>query len=164
MFDFVIYESRGWEGHMHPAPQGPRESALAALQQATHATLHVLADKLSHLNLGPSEMNLLAALPGDAVRTVGELAAATGTKPSTLTSVLDRLERDGHLERDVDRGDRRRVLITLTPSGRHLSATVRAAMADIEQSALRSVSARDLAGFFAVSAALARAVRSEEGQ
>ena len=140
---------------MHPAPQGPRESALAALQQATHTTLHVLADKLSHLNLTPSEMNLLAALPGDAVRTVGELAAATGTKPSTLTSVLDRLERDGHLERDADRGDRRRVLIRATPSGRHLSATVRVAMADIEQSALRAVSARDLAGFFVVTAALA---------
>ena len=73
-------------------------SALLALQRATHATLHALAAQLVGLDLTASEINALANL-ADGRLTVSELAAATGTKPSTLTSVLDRLERRGQIRR-----------------------------------------------------------------
>ncbi len=132
---------------------------VAELQRATHATLHALAASLAELSLTGSEQNVLAALADGQVRSVGELANATGTKSSTLTSVLDRLERRGDLERDVDYTDRRSVLIRLTPTGRWTAAKVREAIKDIEKSALAGISRQQLAGFFAVTLALTEAAR-----
>src|SRR5438093_11075596 len=93
-------------------------SALLALQRATHATLQVLAAQLTDLDLTASEINALANLADGRSRTVSELGAAAGTRPTTLTSVLDRLERRGHISRGPAPGDRRAALSELTPSGR----------------------------------------------
>ncbi|SFX10919.1 MarR family protein [Streptomyces atratus] len=92
-------------------------SALLALQRVTHATLQVLAAELVDLDLTASEINALANLADGRGRTVSELGAAVGTRPTTLTSVLDRLERRGHITRGASPGDRRAVLIELTSSG-----------------------------------------------
>ena len=134
-------------------------TVLPALQQATHATLHALAVRLEGLGLTASEQNVLAAFSGGRACTVGELAAATGTKASTLTSVLDRLERKGHAAREVDFSDRRSVIISLTPAGQRASEAVLSAMISLEQSALAGLGKQQLAGFFAVTAALTRGSR-----
>jgi DNA-binding MarR family transcriptional regulator len=134
-----------------------RHGVVAALQRATHATIHSLATTLEPLGLTASEQNVLAALADGDVRAVGELAAATGTKPSTLTSVLDRLERRGDIEREPDRADRRSVLISLTRTGRRTASTVQRAVTELETSALAGVTAGQVAGFFAVTLALAEA-------
>ena len=134
-------------------------TVVAALQQATHATLHALAVRLEDLGMTASEQNVLAAMAQTRVSSVGELASATGTRPSTLTSVLDRLERRLHLERDVDYSDRRSVLISLTPAGQAAADEVRAAIAALERAALAGVSKQQLAGFFAVTRALTEGAR-----
>lgn len=117
---------------MEPRP----EPVLLALQRATHATLHVLATTLASLELTASEINALAALADGPAPTVSGLAAATGTRATTLTSVLDRLERRGHVARVPRPGDRRAVLIQLTPAGHRAATSVRQAMAGLEQRAL----------------------------
>jgi DNA-binding MarR family transcriptional regulator len=111
-------------------------SALLALQRATHATLQVLSAELVDLDLTASEVNALANLADGRGRTVSELGAAVGARPTTLTSVLDRLERRGHITRGTRPGDRRAVLIELTPSGRLTATTIRQAIADLERRAL----------------------------
>ena len=111
-------------------------SAILALQRATHATLQVLAAELVDLDLTASEINALANLADGQGRTVSELGAAVGTRPTTLTSVLDRLERRGHITRGTRPGDRRAVLIELTPSGRLTAGTIRQAIAALERRAL----------------------------
>jgi MarR family transcriptional regulator, organic hydroperoxide resistance regulator len=47
----------------------------------------------------------------------GDLARTLHLHPSTLTGVLDRLERQRLLSRQVDKGDRRRALFRVTPAG-----------------------------------------------
>ena len=121
-------------------------SALLALQRATHLTLHTLAVELAELDLTPAELNVLANLADGRDRTAGELAADTGSKPTTLTSVLDRLERRGHIGRGPRPGNRRSVVITLTDSGRATAAVVRRAVADLEHRALAGLDATALAG------------------
>ncbi|WP_242882349.1 MarR family winged helix-turn-helix transcriptional regulator [Actinomadura litoris] len=111
-------------------------SPLLALQRATHATLQLLSAELVDLDLTGSEINALANLADGRGRTVSELGAAVGSRPTTLTSVLDRLERRGHITRGTRPGDRRAVLIELTPSGRVAAATIRDAIADVEHRAL----------------------------
>lgn len=111
-------------------------SAVLALQRATHATLHVLAAELVDLDLTASEINALANLADGRGRTVSELGAAVGTRPTTLTGVLDRLERRGHITRGARPGDRRAVLIELTSSGQLAATTIRRAIAEVERRAL----------------------------
>jgi MarR family transcriptional regulator, organic hydroperoxide resistance regulator len=119
-------------------------SALLALQRATHATLQVLAAELVDLDLTASEINALANLADGQGRTVSELGAAVGARPTTLTSVLDRLERRGHITRGARPGDRRAVLIELTPTGRVAAATIRQSIADLERRALGDLPAETL--------------------
>ena len=120
-------------------------SALLALQRATHATLQVLSAELVDLDLTASEINALANLADGRGRTVSELGAAVGTRPTTLTSVLDRLERRGHITRGTRQGDRRAVLIALTPSGRLTAATIRQAITGLERRALGNLPADAIA-------------------
>jgi len=131
-------------------------SALLALQRATHATLQALAAQLTGLDLTASEINALANLADGRSRTVSELAAAAGSRPSTLTSVLDRLERRGLIRRGPASGDRRAVLIELTSSGRRAAATIRRAVTDLEQRALGGLPADTIAGLRAGLQALAQ--------
>jgi DNA-binding MarR family transcriptional regulator len=132
-------------------------SALLALQRAAHATVHVLAAELAGLDLTASEINALANLADGPIRTVSELAAATGTRPTTLTSVLDRLERRGHITRGGRPGDRRAVLVKLTPSGRQAAATIRQAITSLERRALGALPAEAVAGLHAALHALTEA-------
>lgn len=115
---------------------------LLELQRATHATLQLLTAELVDLDLTPSELNALANLDlGEAGGcTVSALGAAVGTRPTTLTGILDRLERRGLITRAARPGDRRSVLIALTPDGARTAAQITAAMRDLESRALAGLS------------------------
>jgi MarR family transcriptional regulator, organic hydroperoxide resistance regulator len=132
----------------------PPRSALLALQRATHATLHLIASELVDLDLTASEINALANLADGHGRTVSQLGAAVGARPTTLTSVLDRLERRGHITRGTRAGDRRSVLIELTDSGREAAAVISRTLNDIENRALSRLPAETVRRFHAVLDAL----------
>lgn len=132
----------------------PDPSVLLALQRATHATLHRLAADLAALDLTASEVNALANLADGRARTVSELGADVGTKPTTLTGVLDRLERRGLVTRASRPGDRRSVLVSLTEDGARTAATVRSTVTALEERALAGLDPGEVAGFFAVVGAL----------
>lgn len=127
---------------------------MLALQRATHATLHLLATELVDLDMTASEINALANLADGQGRTVSQLGAAVGTRPTTLTSVLDRLERRGHITRNTRAGDRRSVLVELTQSGRIAADTIRHTLTDLERRALGDLPPTAIAGFHEVLRAL----------
>jgi len=113
----------------------PDFSIVLALQRATHATLHALTTQLASLHFTGSEINTMANLTGGP-RTVTELASVTGSRPTTLTSVLDRLESRGQITRGSRRGDRRAVVVELTANGRRSGLTIRQALDDLERRAV----------------------------
>lgn len=124
------------------------------MQRATHATLQVLAADLVDLHLSSSEINALANLAAGRGRSVSELGAAVGIRLTTLTSVLDRLERRGHIRRGSRAGDRRAVVIDLTPSGRRAAAAIQRSIADLEARALDHLRPQTIDGFHTVVQAL----------
>lgn len=124
----------------------PSWSALLALQRATHRTLHLLSAQLTGLGLTGSEMNALAHLADGRSWTVSGLSAAAGSRPTTLTSVLDRLEGRGLVTRGSSPGDRRVVLIELTAAGRKAATVIRATIDGLERRALGSLSTDEIAG------------------
>jgi MarR family transcriptional regulator, organic hydroperoxide resistance regulator len=142
---------------MKSEPVLPVRSALLALQRATHATLQLIAGELAGLDLTASEINALANLADGTGRTVSQLGAAVGTRPTTLTSVLDRLERRGYITRGSLAGDRRSVLIELTEPGARAAATIRQTLIRLERRALRGLPRDAVTGFHAVLDALTAA-------
>ncbi len=130
---------------------------MLALHRTTHCTLHALGSALADLNLGAAEINALANLADRGALSVRELSAETGTRATTLTGVLDRLESRGYLTRELDATDRRSFRLPLTEAGQAVAARVRAAVADIERDALAGLSATQIAGFHAVITALQEA-------
>jgi MarR family transcriptional regulator, organic hydroperoxide resistance regulator len=134
-------------------------SAILALHRATHATLHTLTTRLADLDLPAADINVLANLSDGEGRTVGALATATASRPSTLTSLLDRLTRRGYLVRQSDPADRRSFVIVLTPDGLAAAARAAEAIADLERQALAAMTPAQRAGFHAVIDALTEASR-----
>ena len=104
---------------------------IAVWQQVTHRLLAALDDALADLGLSSGEINALACM-GEQT-TVRDLVTATAQRPSTLTGVLDRLERRGLIERAANPADRRSVLVRLTPGGRAHAARVATAYEDLER-------------------------------
>lgn len=92
--------------------------------------------QLGPLDLSPSEINALANLADGHGRTVSALGAAVGTRPATLTGILDRLERRGLVTRATLPRDRRAVLIELTPAGKRSARKIITAIDDLERRAL----------------------------
>jgi DNA-binding MarR family transcriptional regulator len=105
---------------------------IAEWQRVTHRLLAALDRELSSLQLSAAETNALACFTGRPARTVRELVAATGQRPSTLTGVLDRLERRGLVERRPNPADRRSIAIHLTSEGHAAADAVAAAFAAVE--------------------------------
>ena len=71
-------------------------------------------------DLNPAQGRILFALWQDDNIPIQELAKRTLLKKSTLTSMLDRLERTGHLKRVASSEDRRKIQIKLTPKNKSL--------------------------------------------
>jgi DNA-binding MarR family transcriptional regulator len=136
---------------------------VLALQRTTHCTLRTLSVALAGENLTAGEINALAnlgaagAAGAEGSLSVRELSERTGTRASTLTGILDRLENRGCLVRELDAGDRRSFRLSLTEAGRAVADRALAAIADLEREALAGISAEQIAGYHAVVTALGRA-------
>ena len=131
-------------------------SVIAALEASVHRVLDHLAAELSDLGLRQAEVNVLAQLQPRAPRSVGALATATGQRPSTLTGVLDRLERRRFVRRRVNPADRRSFTVELTGSGERAAARVQAAFAGLDERVLADVPRSAAEGFHRVLGALER--------
>jgi DNA-binding MarR family transcriptional regulator len=70
------------------------------------------------LGVNRTDGRCLDILERDERLSAGKLAAASGLTTGATTAVIDRLERCGYVRRVADPGDRRRVLLELTPKAR----------------------------------------------
>jgi DNA-binding MarR family transcriptional regulator len=64
---------------------------------------------------------------------------------SNITQMVDRLEKEGLVERRADPGDRRSVLAALTPAGTHLYAKGKRVLTDEQRAIVRALSAGEAA-------------------
>ncbi len=87
----------------------------------------------------------LAALSDRDGQTVGDLATRTSIEVSTLSRVLDGMQRKKLVERRRAEGDGRVVTLHLTASGRALTARVTVIAESYEAAATRGLSPRDVA-------------------
>jgi DNA-binding MarR family transcriptional regulator len=89
-------------------------------QSATARFDQAVADALA---LNRSDMRCLDTIEREGAVPAGRLAEETGLTSGAITTVIDRLERAGFARRVPDPGDRRRVLVQLTPAAREIAQT-----------------------------------------
>lgn len=70
---------------------------------------HALAGRLG---MNPSDLECLGILMATGPITAGRLAEETGLTTGAITGIVDRLERHGHVQRERDQHDRRRIFIS----------------------------------------------------
>ena len=106
---------------------------IGALHRAIHG-VGLFFDERFDGNLSQAEVVVLLYLWGNRASTINDVHRAFLHRRSTLTSVLDRLEAKGLLERRVSKGgDRRSLVLKLTQRGLDASARAASAVADLEQ-------------------------------
>jgi len=97
------------------------------------------------VGVSPEQVALLVTIkysPGIGIR---ELAARERVSPPAMTKHVDRLERDGLVDRTPSDDDRRRVGLTLTPEGHRVLRRVRSRRTAWLASRLRDLDDRELA-------------------
>lgn len=87
---------------------------LARASSLASAEFHA---ELGRLGVPVPTWRILAILSGTEGRTVGAVAARALMKQPTVTKILDRLAEEGLVTRSPVPGDRRSVLVTITPAG-----------------------------------------------
>jgi DNA-binding MarR family transcriptional regulator len=106
-----------------PAPRSGRADALEPatgflLVRIAEAIDHRFVDLLAELGLRPRHLHVLRYLDARGPMSQQELATGIGVDSGNLVDALDALQQDGLIRRDVDRADRRRRQLQLTPSGK----------------------------------------------
>lgn len=76
-----------------------------------------IADALEEMGCTGPQLHSILALGAEGPLTMGELGRRLGVTDKTMTGLVDRLERDGHVHRERDENDRRVVRVKLTRPG-----------------------------------------------
>jgi DNA-binding MarR family transcriptional regulator len=132
---------------------------LSPLHKASRQITLDLEKSCDGWGVSPSEAHLLSYLKSYAPCSIAEILRVFGHKPSTMTSMLERLAGQGLIDRDIDPDDRRSVLVSLTAKGGRLATRINDAVHDLEDRIASHVNQREMAGFQAVMAAIAAATQ-----
>lgn len=97
--------------------------------------------------LNPAQGRILYALWREDQISQAELAARTKLEKSTLTLMLDRLEKQGQIERRPDPSDARRRLVCTTEKNRALHGAYEAASAEMLERFYRNIEETEIGAF-----------------
>jgi DNA-binding MarR family transcriptional regulator len=126
---------------------------ISRVQRATHLIGRHLASALADVGVDQAEAHVLSALAAGPA-TVGALVETVGVKRSTLTNILDRLERRGLVRREINPADRRSFLVCPTTGGKRAARKVAARFAAVDAELARRTTAQERQAFETVLARL----------
>jgi len=128
----------------------PGLSIVPALERATHAVALLLERSFGDVGIGQAEGHVLAHLAHVQPCSVNALHTSFGHKRSTLTSVLDRLERRGWVRRGPHPTSRRSVMVHLTDEGRLVGERVAMILRGVEDGVATRTGHGDIEAFLRV--------------
>lgn len=110
----------------------------ALMQEASRLWRQRLDRRLRHLDLSQSQWLVLLKVPAGGL-TQKVLADSVGVEGPTLVGLLDRLERNGWIERGVCEEDRRAKRVVLTPKAKKARAAVRKIASGLRRDVLAGI-------------------------
>jgi DNA-binding MarR family transcriptional regulator len=141
-------------GTTPPPPAGPDTMIDAARLRVAIARLsrrlrrHVLA------GLTPTQLSALATVERSGPLRLGDLAAAEGIAPSTLTRLVTALEERGYVDRTPVPGDARASTLAITAAGHAVLERIRQESTSVLAESLRTLTSEQLATLAAALPAL----------
>ncbi|TMQ55628.1 MAG: MarR family transcriptional regulator [Candidatus Eisenbacteria bacterium] len=127
---------------------------LSPIHRAVRQITLYLEPQCLALGVSPAEGHLLSYLRTYAPCPIVEIVRVFGIRPSTMTSILERLAERGLILRTPDPDDRRSVQVTLTREGRAVAERINRMIRDLEVRIGTRVGKRELAGFRSVMGAV----------
>jgi MarR family transcriptional regulator, organic hydroperoxide resistance regulator len=126
---------------------------IANVQHAAHLIGRHLETVLAAVGIDQAEAHVLSALAAGPM-TVAALVETVGVKRSTLTNILDRLERRGLVSREINPNDRRSFVVRPSRGGERAAKKVAAAFAAVDARLAGATTASEREAFEAVLARL----------
>ena len=136
-----------------------RQPLLRSLVLATRQLAHALDERFRPLGVDVVEAWFLLALLESGEERTTSLARRLGMTFSTMTQLVDRLERAGWVLRRHDPLDRRAVLLHLSARGRRLALQLSRNLAALERRLSREISHKHSAAFERVLDGILRVAR-----
>ncbi|MHB8085492.1 MAG: MarR family winged helix-turn-helix transcriptional regulator [Dehalococcoidia bacterium] len=104
-------------------------------------------DRLAPFNLTTPQYLIFSALwAGDGI-TIGELGQRVSLDGSTVTGILDRMEKNSYVERRPNAEDRRSALVYLTPKAKEVGPKIIKFADDLDDNFRKRFAARDMEVF-----------------
>ena len=82
-----------------------------------HEVFQVFSQGLTPFNITPGQYGVLRYLWENSACTPKEISQVLRLENSTVSGVLDRMEKKGLIKRELDSNDRRSIRVVLTPEG-----------------------------------------------
>lgn len=117
------------------------------LTVAQHEVFQVFSEGLSTFNITPGQYGVLRCLWEGSACTPKEIAQTLRLENSTISGVLDRMEKKGLIQRELDPNDRRSIQVVLTPEGASMRDGVLQVIDDLNQKVLDGFSPEQRAMF-----------------
>ncbi|MGQ0623849.1 MAG: MarR family winged helix-turn-helix transcriptional regulator [Sporichthyaceae bacterium] len=129
--DSIAWMRARWERHGTPA--APQFAAMVSLLRATAVISDAVDTALKPLSLTRTSYFVLVTLQmtDGGARPLGQLSKRLLVHPTTVTMLVDQLEKAGAVLRRPHPTDRRTVLAELTPVGRRLVEEATMALAEV---------------------------------
>lgn len=128
-------------------PRGqPSRTVAADIHIAYHALMRRIDRAGTDVGLSASEMFVLTAIAANPFVAITVIRGMTGLVPSTMSSLLRRLERDGLISRTQGGSDGRAVIVDVSARGQAAAQTAAAVLAEVEEELLGYVSRGRLEG------------------
>ncbi|HSV55142.1 MAG TPA: MarR family transcriptional regulator, partial [Burkholderiaceae bacterium] len=127
-----------------PTPEMPvfvDDYLAALLGQASHLISAEFHKVVEASGFSVSEWRVLATLTDHEAISIGQLSQISITKQPTVTRLLDRMEKLGHVERIAHESDRRITLVRITPQGQRVVAALVALAKEHERRVLEPLGA-----------------------
>lgn len=128
-------------------------------ERAAHLIGVYVERSAGELGITQAEAHVLAELHRHGPTQIATLHREFGHKRSTLTSILDRLERRKLIRRELNPDDRRSFVIHLTASGTRAASRVTDALDELERSLRRALDSNELRSLQTVTEAVGAAIR-----
>lgn len=100
--------------------EGPEKYICFQLNKVRRKIQRYYENKLAPFNITPTQFYVLSALWDNDEIKFKDLASRLDMDGSTLTGILDRMEKTGFIERKKDPSDRRSILVCLTDKAKEI--------------------------------------------
>lgn len=115
------------------------------LTGAQHRVFQEMKKELEQYDLTPIQYGVLKCIWQLDLHVPKEIADYLGVENSTISGILDRMEKKDLIERKIDKDDRRFIYVDLTKASRDLEAPVNKTVEEVNHTVLKAFSEKEAA-------------------